>query len=154
MGGAFDFRNNVLFNWQHRTIDGGDGSSRVNVVNNYFKPGPATTTATLRHRICKARSPAGRRTSTRASASGTSPATTSRSDPKITADNWAGGVYFEPEEQAERGRDSASRPRPRRASRNRFPPRSPRSETAEEAYEHVLAHAGASLPRRDPWTSG
>src|SRR5262249_2822899 len=42
MGGSFDFRNNVIFNWRHRTLDGGDGSSEVNVIANYFKPGPAT----------------------------------------------------------------------------------------------------------------
>ena len=53
MDGDFDFRNNVSFNWRHRTMDGGDGSSRVNVINNYFKPGPITEGA-LRYRICKA----------------------------------------------------------------------------------------------------
>ncbi|MFD2036290.1 polysaccharide lyase [Belliella marina] len=42
MSGPFDFRYNVLFNWQHRTIDGGDETSMVNLINNYFKPGPAT----------------------------------------------------------------------------------------------------------------
>ncbi|MFT2009980.1 polysaccharide lyase [Pontibacter sp. 13R65] len=42
MSGPFDFRYNVLFNWQHRTIDGGDETSEVNLINNYFKPGPAT----------------------------------------------------------------------------------------------------------------
>ena len=52
MNGEFDFRNNVIFNWAHRTADGGDGSSRVNLVNNYFKPGPATE-GDLRHRIAK-----------------------------------------------------------------------------------------------------
>ena len=93
MNGLFDFRNNVLFNWAHRTVDGGDGSSRVNLVNNYFKAGPATKDELLQHRICKMQ--------------GRSP----RSDypgcglwyvegnhvegyPEITANNWAGGVYF------------------------------------------------------------
>lgn len=42
MSGSFDFRNNVIFNWKHRTIDGGDETSLVNVINNYFKPGPST----------------------------------------------------------------------------------------------------------------
>ncbi|WP_187263953.1 pectate lyase family protein [Pontibacter beigongshangensis] len=42
MSGPFDFRYNVLFNWQHRTIDGGDETSEINLINNYFKPGPAT----------------------------------------------------------------------------------------------------------------
>ena len=42
MSGPFDFRNNVIYNWGHRTIDGGDETSQVNVINNYYKPGPAT----------------------------------------------------------------------------------------------------------------
>ncbi len=42
MSGPFDFRYNVVFNWQHRSMDGGDETSMVNVINNYFKPGPAT----------------------------------------------------------------------------------------------------------------
>ncbi|WP_438480568.1 polysaccharide lyase [Oleiharenicola lentus] len=42
MGGEFDYRNNVLFNWGHRTMDGGDEGSMVNVISNYYKPGPAT----------------------------------------------------------------------------------------------------------------
>ncbi|MGY5353746.1 polysaccharide lyase [Wenyingzhuangia sp. IMCC45467] len=42
MSGAFDFRNNVIYNWKHRTMDGGDETSLINVINNYYKPGPAT----------------------------------------------------------------------------------------------------------------
>lgn len=42
MSGPFDFRYNVVFNWRHRSIDGGDETSMVNLINNYFKPGPAT----------------------------------------------------------------------------------------------------------------
>ncbi|WP_308993671.1 polysaccharide lyase [Mariniflexile litorale] len=42
MSGPFDFRNNVIYNWRHRTMDGGDETSLINVINNYYKPGPAT----------------------------------------------------------------------------------------------------------------
>lgn len=42
MSGPFDFRYNVVFNWRHRTMDGGDETSMINVINNYYKPGPAT----------------------------------------------------------------------------------------------------------------
>jgi len=35
-----DFRNNVIFNWQYRTLDGRPCS--INVVNNYYKVGPAS----------------------------------------------------------------------------------------------------------------
>ncbi|MEH6306157.1 polysaccharide lyase [Olivibacter sp. CPCC 100613] len=42
MSGPFDFRYNVVFNWRHRSVDGGDETSMINFINNYFKPGPAT----------------------------------------------------------------------------------------------------------------
>jgi pectate lyase len=42
MSGPFDFRYNVVFNWRHRSVDGGDETSMVNLINNYFRPGPAT----------------------------------------------------------------------------------------------------------------
>jgi pectate lyase len=37
-----DFRNNVIFNWMHRSMDGAGEEAHVNVINNYYKPGPAT----------------------------------------------------------------------------------------------------------------
>src|SRR4051812_38747143 len=95
MGGGFDFRNNVLFNWQHRTIDGGDGSSRVNVVNNYYKPGPATHGA-LRHRICRLQ-PRWPKDDHPGAGLWYVAGNHVEGRPDITADNWAGGVYFEPE---------------------------------------------------------
>ncbi len=39
--GYCDIRNNVVYNWQHRTTDG--GVMRCNFVNNYYLPGAATT---------------------------------------------------------------------------------------------------------------
>ncbi|HEX2860238.1 MAG TPA: hypothetical protein VHN79_01305 [Lacunisphaera sp.] len=35
-----DLRNNVVYNWQNRTTDG--GAARVMFVNNYYQPGPAS----------------------------------------------------------------------------------------------------------------
>ncbi len=42
MYGDFTFTNNVLFNYRHRTVDGGDHRSFFNIINNYLKPGPGT----------------------------------------------------------------------------------------------------------------
>lgn len=39
-GGRVDIRNNVVYNWGHRTTDG--GASEVNFVNNFYKPGVST----------------------------------------------------------------------------------------------------------------
>lgn len=38
--GRLDIRNNVVYNWGHRTTDG--GVMELNFVNNYYKPGPAS----------------------------------------------------------------------------------------------------------------
>ena len=37
--GRLDIFNNVVYNWRHRTTDG--GAHQINFVNNYYKPGPA-----------------------------------------------------------------------------------------------------------------
>lgn len=38
--GRLDIRNMVVYNWKHRTTDG--GAKQVQFVNNYYKPGPAS----------------------------------------------------------------------------------------------------------------
>jgi hypothetical protein len=147
-GGSFDFRNNVLFNWRHRTIDGGDGSSRVNIVANYFKPGPATTSAEMRYRICRVMS-----RSKRDEYPGFGKWHVAGNhvvgNPKVTADNWAGGVQYAPE-RTSKGEVIPMGTEKDVRSLEPFPAAAITQHPAQEAYELVLTFAGASLPRRDP----
>jgi pectate lyase len=147
MGGDFDFRNNVLFNWRHRTIDGGDGSSRVNVINNYFKPGPITQ-GDLRFRICKMQA---RRMTDEFPGFGKWYVDGNYVDgnEKVTANNWAGGVQYAPEVKIKDEVVPMGTEKDVRADKP-FAAAPIKMQTAEEAYEWVLANAGATLPNRDP----
>lgn len=44
-----DFRNNVIYNWGHNNVYGGEAGN-YNIVNNYYKYGPSTSKA-VRYRI-------------------------------------------------------------------------------------------------------
>lgn len=123
----FNFVNNVLFNWRHRTLDG--GARTINVINNYFKPGPKTQER-LRHRIGK---PEG--------GAWYAAGNVVHGNEQVTADNWNGGI--QPDEDDPEGRI--------RARRLDQPAPMPHMtiHSAEEAYELVLAYAGATLPVRD-----
>lgn len=45
LAGRLDIRNNVVYNWSHRTTDG--GVRELNFVGNYYRPGPASKNFTL-----------------------------------------------------------------------------------------------------------
>ena len=145
MGGEFDYRNNVIFNWRHRTMDGGDETSMINVINNYYKPGPAAND-NMRFVIARIEqrdqySP-GRRFEPGEWYSGA---------PKRPGKWFVAGNYFEgsPEVTANNWRGMRG---PEEIARVNTPFEGwpVNQETAQDAYASVLAKAGATLPRRDP----
>lgn len=169
----FTFVNNVLFNWRHRTIDGGDHRTFYTIVNNYFKPGPITDRSEpISYRILKPekrRSPSFNLDFGKAYVAGN----VVEGSEKVTQDNWAGGVQFDEDEllpieeqltqkQARKGEysfDEEERAEVIEQSRQRllrevraeepYPHAYLTTHSAEEAYEFVLANAGATKPRRD-----
>jgi hypothetical protein len=141
----FTFANNVVFNWRHRTVDGGDHRSFFTIVKNYFKPGPATPrNAPISHRILK---PEARRSKEpnddfgRAYVAGN----IVEGDARVTADNWSGGVQVDEGD----GHDPVVA-LPKVKSESPYPHAYLDITAADEAFDHVLASAGATRPRRDP----
>jgi hypothetical protein len=143
MDGDFNFLNNVIYNWRHRTVDGGDQRSRYNIINNYYKPGPATPAAAIGHRVLR---PDGRRGPDKASPREWGRAYVGGNvvagHEAVTRDNWAGGVQID-------GEDDPKVILPRVRVDKPFPMAEAPLRPASEAYESVLDQAGATLPRRD-----
>lgn len=141
MYGDFTFANNVIFNYRHRTIDGGDQRSFFNIINNYFKPGPGTPESPVAYRILK---PESERSKTvfdnfgKAYVSGNFV----EGYPAVSADNWAGGV--QPDSRA-----PVAEVLPRIRVEQPFEHAPLKIQDARQAYEVVLEQAGATLPVRD-----
>ncbi|HSV27757.1 MAG TPA: hypothetical protein VLH60_07675 [Sedimentisphaerales bacterium] len=134
-GEGLDFRNNVLFNWRHKAIDGGYGPGRINIVANYFKRGPATH-GNARREICRPGKRWWGREEDRWSKWYIAENYV-EGDEEITADNWL-GVRVEPNVPIEELR--AHEP---------FPVAPITQRDAKTAYRMVLDGAGATRPVRD-----
>jgi pectate lyase len=145
--GNVDFRNNVIYNWGYNSTYGGENLQQnnhkfnfttVNMVANYYKPGPATR-ENVRHRIVGP--------STRDGAVDLGKWWVAdnivEGSPEVTADNWLGVEVSRADiiENLNYGLDYRL-PEP-------WPAIAIRPYSATEAFENVLARAGASLPKRD-----
>ena len=142
--GYNDFRNNVIYNWGYNSVYGGEKEDSdnenfnftvVNMVANYFKPGPATRPGERTYRIINPYS------------SGSDDGfgkwyvadNVVHGNTAVTADNWDGGVQPQGGSSHIAGL-KLSQP---------FESVPINQQTAEEAYYAVLDSVGASLPKRD-----
>lgn len=119
-----DFRNNVIYDWGDESAYG--EFDRVNYVGNYLKAGPSTTQKPLLFH-------SGREVVMPHSlfVSGN----VIENEPKVAQDNWRGmGYYYQ--------RDVVGAAEP-------FLAPVVTTESATNAFEHVLKDAGATLPKRD-----
>ncbi|MDF7814128.1 polysaccharide lyase [Hymenobacter sp. YC55] len=141
--GIFNFANNVMFNWVHRSTDGGDYRAMYNIINNYYKPGPLTPKdSPVGHRILKpesGRSKLKYQVYGRAYVNGN----IMEGNEKVTKDNWNGGVQVE--ELADAGKYTADM-----RVNSPLPMPDITIMPTEKAYQYVLENAGATLPKRDP----
>jgi hypothetical protein len=144
MYGDFTFVNNVLFNWVHRTVDGGDHMSYFSIINNYFKPGPATPVdEPISWRLLK---PESERSKTVVDHFGKAYVNGNvvEGNARVTKDNWDGGV--QPEVRSNSFDVILAGIR----TNAPFAHAPLNIQSAAEAYDYDLANAGATLPKRDP----
>jgi len=153
-----DMRNNVFYNWAGNGCYGGEGM-HVNIVNNYYKPGPATPkNSPVRYRIAAI----GVRTKKYCTkADGTSnvwkpmeyvwgkfyvDGNIIEGNREVTEDNWTKGIY----EQIDNAFcDNTFTEKVRKEMRLSKPLNAGAvtTHTAEQAYKLVLAYAGCSKKR-------
>lgn len=120
-----DFRNNVIYNWGGNSIYGGEDGEH-NMVENYYKAGPATQ-EDVADRILNPSRPYGQFYVFGNYVDGY---------PKISEDNWDGGVQCDDEACPDSVRHSTP-----------FKYEMADTESANEAYDSVLVWAGASRAR-------
>ncbi len=122
-----DFRNNVIYNWGGNNAYAGEGGS-YNIVNNYYKWGPATG-KNVKNRVFnpfkRADIPFGKFYVNGNYVDG---------EPEVTADNWK-GVHLSDGTDEDKAAARLEKP---------FPGMDVTLNNAADAYNFVLANAGAS----------
>ena len=130
-----DFRNNVLYNWGHNNVYGGE-NGHYNIQNNYYKYGPETKDA-VKFRIVNP-------TKSKDSANpfGQFYAAENYVDgsPEVSKNNSLGIQPDKKSTDSEKQQAFASKP---------FEVLPIPEQSAKDAYMEVLKYAGASLPLRD-----
>jgi len=131
-----DHRNNVIYNWGGNSCYGAEGGS-YNIVNNYYKYGPATSSS-IKDRIISPNADDG---------TNSQPAGVwgkfyvngnyVYGSPETTADNWLGVDNVSSAIKDSIRSDTA------------FPFDITTNQTAQEAYDYVLQNAGVTIPYRD-----
>ena len=159
-----DLRNNVFYNWAGNGCYGGE-AMHVNIVNNYYKPGPATDkrNATIRRRIAsvniRTTSYCDRKVDEAGNVTGNSWLPTwhvwgkyylsGNVNPDfddVTADNWTYGFYNQIDASGNDGTYTAETKDTIRLS-SPITYELTTTHSAEQAYLKVLDFAGASLHR-------
>lgn len=148
--GVFNFANNVVFNWVHRSTDGGDYKAMYNIINNYYKPGPLTPKdSPVGYRIIKPESGRSKLPYVvfgRLHVAGN----IVEGNERVTKDNWDGGVQIEGKDGNEMSLETAKTYFAKMKYDKPLPMAKISILPTKEAYNYVLENVGATLPKRDP----
>ncbi len=139
--GFVDYRNNVVYNWGYNSCYGGGSEQSggykiartdINMINNYYKPGPATVSGEVRRRIANPSWANGKCGKWYVYGN------VMEGNEDVTKDNWNGGIH--PNSKKDEVIDSIRRSQP-------WPSMPINTQSANDAYFSVLEKAGASLHR-------
>ena len=144
-GGVFNFINNVVYNWVHRTADGGEYSTMSNFISNYYKPGPLTPKeGAISRRIVKAESRSQGLFPYKQFGRVYATGNIMEGNERVTRDNWDGGI-----QTADKDGDMDETEKAVMRSNEPFQMPFVSIMGAEQAFNWVLQNAGATVPCRD-----
>ena len=144
-GGVFNFVNNVVYNWVHRTADGGEYSTMSNFVNNYYKPGPLTPKdSNVGWRIVKSESRSGKLFPFKQFGRVYADGNIVEGYDAITKNNWAGGI-----QTADKDGDLAEDELAIMHSKEPFVMPHITILPNSQTFDYVLNNVGATIPKRD-----
>ena len=144
-GGVFNFVNNVIYNWVHRTADGGEFSTMSNFVNNYYKPGPLTPKdSNVGWRIIKSESRSGKLFPFKQFGRVYADGNIVEGYDAITKNNWAGGI-----QTADKDGDLAEDELAIMHSKEPFVMPHMTILPSNQTFDYVLNNVGATIPKRD-----
>jgi len=130
-----DYRNNVIYNWGNNNIYGGEGGE-YNLVNNYFKYGPATNPG-VRYRIVN---PSRLEEANIGFGKYFVQGNIVDGNEEVSKNNWL-GIHM--------GNGGTEQDKKTAVVSEPFPSNAIFTESALDGFESVLRNAGAILPARD-----
>ena len=144
-GGVFNFVNNVIYNWVHRTADGGEFSTMSNFINNYYKPGPLTPKdSPVGYRIVKSESRSQKLFPYAQYGRVYAIGNIMEGNERVTKDNWDGGIQTS-DKDGKLNPDELALMK----SNEPFPMAHMTILPSEKTFDYVLENVGATLPTRD-----
>ncbi len=145
-GGVFNFVNNIIYNYVHRTADGGEFSTMSNFINNYYKPGPCTPKTALAYRIVKSESRSNKLFDYPQYGRIYATGNIVEGYPEVTKDNWNGGIQI-----ADKDLPNGVPADVTALMRSNEPFEMPHMTIipSEQTFDKVLENVGATMPVRD-----